>query len=389
MRVSIGSIGPFHAFDLARQLETRGHLGTVYTGYPKWKVDHLPPKKIQSFPWFMVPKMFLGKIGAQGLESKMNWLTINTFDRWMVSNLKPCEVFHCLSSFGLWSHRVAKNKFQSLTICDRASSHILHQDETLAEEYSRWGCDYIPIDRRIVDRELQEYEECDHILVPSNFVYRSFLKKGISEQKIIKIPFGVDLSMFRPVAKADKVFRVIYVGALSLRKGIQYLLEAIGSINLPNIELWLIGAISLEVRPWLAKYEERFRYFGIIPRNELYKYYSQGSVLVLASIEEGLAYVQAQAMACGLPVIATTNTGAEDLFSDGVEGFIVPIRDVKAIQEKIVFLYENPQVRDQMAAAALNRVRKLGGWNTYGEQVLLAYQTALKHREAKRANTPD
>ena len=134
------------------------------------------------------------------------------------------------------------------------------------------------------------------------------------------------------------------------------------------------------MRPIMAKYEGRFRYLGAVPRGELYKHYSQASVLVLPSIEEGLALVQAQAMACGVPVIATENTGAADLFTDGVEGFIVPIRDARAIGEKILTLYENPAMREQMGEAALARVRKIGGWDDYGERAAKYYHEALELR---------
>jgi glycosyltransferase involved in cell wall biosynthesis len=127
----------------------------------------------------------------------------------------------------------------------------------------------------------------------------------------------------------------------------------------------------------LARYGEGFKYLGPKPRAELYHYYSQASVFVIASIEEGLAMVMAQAMACGLPVIATTNTGAEDLFTDGVEGFIVPIRNPEAIREKVLYLYKNPEVREQMSQAALRRVQTPGGWNEYGDHVAHAYGRAL------------
>jgi glycosyltransferase involved in cell wall biosynthesis len=101
---------------------------------------------------------------------------------------------------------------------------------------------------------------------------------------------------------------------------------------------------------------------------------------VLASVEEGLALVQAQAMACGLPVIATTNTGAEDLFTDGVEGFIIPIRSPEAIREKIEWMIDNRERRDKMSAAALEQVKSLGGWNRFGELVEDVYKTlAIRH----------
>ena len=83
-------------------------------------------------------------------------------------------------------------------------------------------------------------------------------------------------------------------------------------------------------------------------------------------------------MACGIPVIATTNAGAEDLFSDGVEGFIVPIRSPEAIREKLEWMIANPTLRQQMAEAALDRVKRLGGWNQYGEQVNSVYREVAR-----------
>ncbi len=189
--------------------------------------------------------------------------------------------------------------------------------------------------------------------MPSTFAYKSFIEKGVPPEKLVKIPYGVDLNLFRPFPKEDDIFRVIYVGALTLRKGVQYLLESVASLKHTKIELWLIGSLSPEVRPIMTKYNGIYQYFGVIPRSELAKYYSQASVFVIASVEEGLALVQAQAMACGIPVIATVNTGAEDLFTDGMEGFIVPIRNPKAISEKLLYLYENPDICAEMGQAAL------------------------------------
>ena len=371
-------------FDLARQLEKRGHLAALYTAYPRFKVDGLPRDRVRTFPWLMVPVTVAARLGIRAWQERWQYWVAESFDRWMASRLESCDVYHCLSSFGAKSHLVAKERYGALTVCDRGSTHILYQDEILAEEHARWGIPYRGIDRRIVDRELQEYHACDRIFVPSSFAYRSFVEKGVPEAKLAKIPYGVDLTLFRPVPKAHDIFRVIYVGALSLRKGIADLLEAVCPLRLPGFEVWLIGSCLPEVRPFLQKWEGRYRYLGVIPRKELYRYYSQGSVFVIASIEEGLALVQAQAMACGLPVIATTNTGAEDLFTDGVEGFIVPIRDPDAIREKVLYLYERPEVRQEMSRAALRRVRTLGGWETYGSMVVRAYEGALESLGGRR-----
>ena len=379
MRVCIGSAGRFHMFDLARQIQRLGHLNCLYTGYPRWKVDGLPQEKVKTFPWLMGPATLLGRWGFYGMQRQLNRWVIESFDHWMAKRVLPCDVMHCLSSFGLATHRLAKKRYGALTVCDRGSAHIVYQDEILAEECAHWGVPYQRIDPRIVERELQEYDECDYILLPSGFTYRTFLQKGVPETKLAKIPYGVDMTLFRPIPKEDDVFRVLYVGTLSLRKGLPYLLEAIASLKLPNFELWLIGSALPEVLPFLAKYEGQYRYLGSLPRTALYKYYSQGSVFLLPSIEDGFALVQAQAMACGLPVIATTHSGAEDLFTNGVEGFTVPIRSSEAIRERILSLYHNNELREEMARAALRRVQSLGGWDSYGQAMIDRYRLALAH----------
>jgi glycosyltransferase involved in cell wall biosynthesis len=67
-------------------------------------------------------------------------------------------------------------------------------------------------------------------------------------------------------------------------------------------------------------------------------------------------------------VLASTNTGGEDLFSDGVEGFIVPVRDVEALRERMQRLADDPALQQRMSEAALARVRSIGGWNEYGDR---------------------
>jgi glycosyltransferase involved in cell wall biosynthesis len=108
---------------------------------------------------------------------------------------------------------------------------------------------------------------------------------------------------------------------------------------------------------------------GPLPQVQLKHIMSRSHVMVLPSIEEGLATVQAQALACGCPVIGTTNSGAEDLFTDGKEGFIVPIRDPSAITERLQLLADDPERRAAMGEAALELVKRIGGWAQYGEQM--------------------
>ena len=113
-------------------------------------------------------------------------------------------------------------------------------------------------------------------------------------------------------------------------------------------------------------------------------------LLVLPSIEEGLALVQGQAMACGCAILATPETGAEDLFTHGQEGFIVPSRDIDKLSQAMQQLAEDTELRRSMGARGRERVRKLGGWDHYGDTWERLLQTLLDSRgtpTAKGAGT--
>jgi glycosyltransferase involved in cell wall biosynthesis len=254
------------------------------------------------------------------------------------------------------------------------------------DEHNYWQAPPPKFSPDRLERCVAEYEEAHAITVPSQFARRSFLHHGIPAERVFVCPYGVDLSEFRPGAKSDDTFRVICVGQITVRKGIGHLLRAVEPlVRKHRIEVWLVGEIDPAVQRLLDRFRGTFEYKGVSPRKDLWRLYSQASVLVLASVEEGLALVQAQAMACGVPVIATANTGAEDLFTDGVEGFIVPARSPEAIREKLEWMIDNRMLRDQMAAAALERVKSLGGWDRYGTCVETVYrELAIRHGVALR-----
>jgi glycosyltransferase involved in cell wall biosynthesis len=248
----------------------------------------------------------------------------------------------------------------------------------LEEEYDRWGMKFTATHPGVYEREIQSYTECDRISVPSLYVKRTFIEHGISEHKLIHVPYGTSLTEFYPVQKEDNIFRVIHCGGITLRKGVAYLLQAFYELQLPNAELWLVGSLDPEMEPFLQKYKSpQIVLKGKQPQNQLRWFYSQCSVFCIASIEEGLAMVQPQAMACGLPIIHTTNTGGEDIVRDGVDGFCIPIRDIEAIKEKILFFYEHPDRLAEIGENALERAKTSLSWDDYGEKIIAAYQGIL------------
>ena len=384
MKIAIGCQGRFHLLDLARQMEQRGYLDHFYTGYPRFKIDDLPRAKVSTFPWLMTPYMAAGRFGFGSSLEILERLIVRCFDDWTARNIEECNVYHCLSASGVRTHALVRDRYGAVTISDRPCSHIVFQEQILREEYELQGQRFKGIDPYLKQRELDEYESCDLIVVPSTFALRSFVELGVPAKKLRQNTLGADLRLFKPLPKHDDIFRVIYAGALSFQKGIPYLLRALSGLNSLNLEIWLIGQVQPEMKGLLAKHEGQYRYVGVVDRNSLPWFYSQGSVLILPSVQDGFGMVQAEAMACGLPVIATTNTGAEDLFTDGLEGFVVPIRDPEAIREKVLALYQNRDLQDEMSKAALRRVTAIGGWRDYGDRSATLYRDALAARSKSK-----
>jgi glycosyltransferase involved in cell wall biosynthesis len=262
------------------------------------------------------------------------------------------------------------------TVVERGSTHIAWQTDLLRDEYARFDLHPRTASPAMVERELAEYAEADAIAVPSRFARRTFVERGIAEGRVLCLPYGVSLSSFAPrEGPEEPVFRVIHCGRVDLRKGCHYLLEAFHGLQLPRAELWLVGPVAPEMEAFQRRFASPAIVFhGPKPQGELARFYGRASVFCLASLEEGMAMVIPQAMACGLPVIATTHSGAEEAVRDGVEGFLVGVRDVAALRQRILELYEDPERRREMGRAALARVREGFTWDDYGERVVAAYR---------------
>jgi alpha-maltose-1-phosphate synthase len=379
VKVSVGSPSRFSTFDLSIQLLNRGVLEDMYTAYPMMKVDRQLQSHTRSRPWMLLAREACSRLGLSVIAGRLNVPFMTGFDKWTAKVLRRCDVYHCLAGFGLRTHRLARERYGAVTVCDRGSTHILQQEQILQEEYQRWGLRFPGIPKAIIERELEEYQLCDVIVVPSGFAERSFADNGVPLNKVRRLPFGVDLEMFRPLPKDDSVFRVFFAGRIGLRKGIGYLLQATAQLAAKGaVEVWLAGDVEPEVRALVARRSEKVRLLGQLPRAHLKWYYSQASVFVLPSVEEGLAMVLAQAMACGVPVITTPNSGAEDIMTNGVEGFIIPPRDPEAIEDRLNRLIQDPGLRSQMASAALARANALRGWDDYGQRAISAYERLLR-----------
>jgi glycosyltransferase involved in cell wall biosynthesis len=373
MRIVQAVFGVFHHFELARELERRGHLSVIYSTFPwrRLRREEVSRSKVETFPWLHTAEFLLQRyrIGNRWLFDQLGYSNALAFDEWTLRRISACDALIAISGAGLKTGRKVQQQGGRF-ICDRGSSHQRYQEQIVSDEYRRWGVDSPVSDERDTVREEEIYETADLITVPSNFAAQSFTEMGVPAGKIRTIPLGVRLEKFRPEGEPScETFEVLFAGSVSLRKGVPYLLEAFAKVRHPHKRLRFVGAISEEIRPILEHLpKEHVEFLGAMPQPQLASWMQKSHVLVLPSIEDGFGMVLSQAMATGCPVIASTNTGGPDIVTDEKEGFVVPIRDPEALTDRMQQLVDDPDLRQRMSEASLQRVKSLGGWTDYGDQ---------------------
>ncbi len=365
MQIVQAVFGVFHHFELAHQLHRRGHLRRIYSTWPwaRLQREGLARELVGTFPVLHTAEYLLGRSRAASpaVLSRLGSWNARSFDRWTHHHIPPCDAFIAISGAGLLTGKKVQQRGGKF-LCDRGSTHQRFQETIVLEEHRRWGLpDPFP-KPHIAQREEQIYALADAITVPSTVAKRSFVDdgraRGEGPRPALRRPPRPLPSRGRPRhSPARDSFQVLFAGSVSLRKGIPYLLQAFAQLRHPHKHLTLVGSVQPEIRSLLARLPtDHVTFTGPLPQPQLAQRMSASHVLVLPSIEEGLALVQAQAMACGCPVLATPATGSEDLFTHEREGFIVPERDPAALAARLQQLADDP-VPPPADAAALPRTR--------------------------------
>lgn len=155
------------------------------------------------------------------------------------------------------------------------------------------------------------------------------------ERQIAVIPNGVDTELFSPGTKEEKDGRrILSCGRMRKQKGFSYLIEALADLpDRTTLELVGDGPLKGKLKALVRELglQERVAFTSWLSQEELIKRYQQADIFVLPSIEEGMPNVLLEAMACGLPVVATNVAGSRELVKHGVNGLLVPPRDKKAL----------------------------------------------------------
>ncbi|MBW4890087.1 glycosyltransferase family 4 protein [Mucilaginibacter sp. HMF5004] len=237
----------------------------------------------------------------------------------------------------------------------------------LADLYPEWLEQIKPKSDILIGLESQEIELADAIVVPSDFVRGTYVNNGVIPDKIIVNPFGTNVAAFNNVPHQYTSPSFLFFGGLTARKGLPFLLKVWADIikKYPECTLILAGYGRLPDGTLLP---ENVKNLGIIAPAERQKIFDMADIFVFPSFFEGLAQVQIEAAACGLPVIGTTQSGATNLVAEGKSGFVIIPGDSTALFNAMEYFIQNPHQIKIMGACA--REISLGNftWDSYGDR---------------------
>lgn len=368
-KISISSLSRFHLFDVARALNKKKNLKKLFNTYPyfitkKWIKEK---NKIKTY---LLPEI-LTRLNSRFLRSnKIYDYSKRLFINWQkkVIDKKP-GVYLSLNGYQLEIYKTLKD--HKFLISDNGSAHPIEVDLIRSQESKKFGMQFDKISPFEISNSLSEYEICDLIQVPSNFAKKSYLKHGIDEKKLFLNNYGVDTDFFNCEKIKEEEFIIVFCGGITLRKGIHYLIKSFNKLNIKKSKLFLIGPIDSNFLKIIKNdIKENIYFLGPKNQNEIIQIYRKCSLYIQPSIEEGLALSQLQAMSCKLPLLCNSNTGGEDIITEGIEGYTISPFDINVLSEYIKWFYLNREKTYNMGLLARKKVLSNYTWDHYGLRLI-------------------
>jgi glycosyltransferase involved in cell wall biosynthesis len=354
MKIAIVVHGRFHAFDLAAALLRRGHDVTLLTNYPERIARRygVPPDRVHSFLLHGVLTRLVHATRWRWLQRAAEAPLHQLFGRWATRRLasETWDVIHCWS--GVAEEVLAEPRLRSARrVLMRGSAHIRVQHQLLVEEERRCGRRIDRPSAWMIRRELREYAASDRIAVLSSFAKESFEQEGVASDRLALLPLGVEPGAFAADTAAVEgrrlrlldggPLRVLYVGSLSFQKGLLDMARVIEDLAGPGIRFRLVGSVMPEAEVLAGRLRGLADISGPVEQSRLPAVYRDADVFVFPTVQDGFGMVLTQALAAGLPVIASDHCAAPDLVVEGVTGWIIPARRPQAVAARLRWCLQN------------------------------------------------
>ncbi len=272
----------------------------------------------------------------------------------------PDTVFFGYDTGFLEAASVVKANGGKVVVCQMDPSRV--EAEIVEAEEKRWPTwvrNEIRVPESYFQRRESEWQIADRVLANSEWTRQALRKQGVPEGKISVVPLAYEARPTKrhiPLGSAQRL-RVLFLGQVVLRKGIQYLLSAARDLVGEQVQFEIVGPVDISENALRAA-PANVKFHGSVSRDRASEFYNAADVFVLPTLSDGFALTQIEAMAHGVPVIATDRCGT--VVSDGVDGFLIPAYDSDAITSALRSILANRGRLQAMSAAAALKAEQFG-----------------------------
>jgi len=297
------------------------------------------------------------------VDSDENVIRSVVYDSLAAMEINSCDAFLGWASM-CYSQLLKAHKIGAKTFIPGTSTYPVNQYKIMATEYNKFGIEGEPTHPILMARMIEEFKDVDCILASSDIVAETFRERGLGD-KLELVEHGVDTDTFKPTPIDHDEFHVVFVGGNWIRKGVYYLLKAWQRLQLENAKL----TISPNA-PMFQGIDYSNVTSGFI--SDILTLYNSADLFVFPTLEEGKALAVGEAMACGLPVVITPESG----WSIEEEGVMVPARDIKRLKDAIQYFYDNRSEAKRMGKAA-RKYAEEHTWSKYKKDLVAAMERRL------------
>lgn len=322
---------------LVEESRSAGELGCYYSSRKKPNDPQGQQISLTRFRWWF---------HAPPLRYSLDWrefLSADLFDRAVAQRLRPAETFHGFS--GRAQHCFVRGRqldYRHLFL-ESPTSHIAH-----VRRQHRKAKKIFPIEKSWLNwmqfkKSLIEYETADLIYVLSEYSRQTFLEAGVPESKLRRRTITIESRFASPIRNRHSGrFTIAYVGRLHVSKGLPVLLEAFAYLEDKDAELILVGGYGTNgMEKYLRRKLAADPRIKILPGDPL-PWLHRADVLIHPSFEDGLGIAPLEALACGVPVIVSEDTGMKEYVVSGKNGYITPTGDIDALIDQLRAIRARP-----------------------------------------------
>ena len=345
-----------------------GNSVGLYTTTPKFKIKKFPPRYDYHFipgPVHLMRGLLMNRLSIP--RYMYDW-DAAAFDKWTARALEKADLVLAAASSSLLTGQAAKRNGGKYVL-DRACPDIRVQETMMVEESKKARGTFVPAPEWFMDRQLQEYEEADFIVTPSDYSRRSYPQHLQDKMVVVRLTGSVKmLAAVEP--KPERPFTVGVVGGDPLRKGYMYLLQAWKELGWTDARLLMRTSLKVaSAFPAIADLlvdQPNISFVDYVP--DIADFYRQCDAFIFSTIDDGFGMAFFEALANGVPSIATTNCGASELLTPEEEFLSIEPFSVAAIKESLQRLRDSRELREKLAEnglKAIHRLQKHSGKSEY------------------------